>query len=62
MWANNETGVIFPIEEIAEIALEHGALMHTDAVQAVGKVPINLSDSNINFLALSVTSCTRRRA
>jgi cysteine desulfurase len=53
MWANNETGVIFPIDEIAEIAQEHGALMHTDAVQAVGKVPINLSDSNINFLALS---------
>lgn len=53
MWANNETGVIFPIHEIAEIAQEHGALMHTDAVQAVGKIPMNLSKSNINFLSLS---------
>ncbi|MBI5250831.1 MAG: cysteine desulfurase NifS [Desulfomonile tiedjei] len=53
MWANNETGVIFPIDEIAEIAQEHGALMHTDAVQVVGKIPIKVSESNINFLALS---------
>ncbi len=53
MWANNETGVIFPVVEIAEIAAGHGALMHTDAVQAVGKIPINLSKTNINFLSLS---------
>lgn len=53
MWANNETGVMFPVVEIAEIASAHGALMHTDAVQAVGKVPINLSKTNINFLSLS---------
>jgi cysteine desulfurase len=53
MWANNETGVMFPVVEIAEIAAGHGALMHTDAVQAVGKVPINLSKTNINFLSLS---------
>jgi cysteine desulfurase len=53
MWANNETGVMFPVVEIAEIAAGHGALMHTDAVQAVGKVPINLSTTNINFLSLS---------
>jgi cysteine desulfurase len=53
MWANNETGVVFPVEVIAEIALEHGALFHTDAVQAVGKIPINLSAANINFLSLS---------
>jgi len=53
MWANNETGVIFPVEEIANLALERGALMHTDAVQAVGKLPMNLNSSNINFLALS---------
>ncbi len=53
MWANNETGAVFPVDEIAEIAQEHGALTHTDAVQAVGKIPINLSELNINFLALS---------
>lgn len=53
MWANNETGVIFPVEEIAEIAAEHGALMHSDAVQAVGKVPLDLASSNVNLLALS---------
>ena len=53
MWANNETGVIFPVHEIAEIAHEHGALMHTDAVQAVGKVSLNLRPSKINFLSLS---------
>jgi cysteine desulfurase len=53
MWANNETGVIFPVEEIAEIAHGHGALMHTDAVQAVGKIPIDLGSSTIEFLSLS---------
>jgi len=53
MWANNETGVIFPVEKMAEIALSRGILFHTDAVQAVGKVPINLQESSINFLSLS---------
>ena len=53
MWANNETGVIFPVEEIAEIAAARGALMHTDAVQAVGKIPIDLGRTHINFLSLS---------
>ena len=53
MWANNETGTIFPIHEIAEIAHSHGALFHTDAVQAVGKIPIDLKESNIDFLSLS---------
>ncbi|HTY25169.1 MAG TPA: cysteine desulfurase NifS [Desulfomonilaceae bacterium] len=53
MWANNETGVIFPVHEIAEIAFERGALMHTDAVQAVGKLPLGLRHSKINFLSLS---------
>lgn len=53
MWANNETGVLFPVEEIADIAYEKGALMHTDAVQAVGKIPMNLSATNMNFVALS---------
>jgi len=53
MWANNETGVIFPVEEIATLASEHGAFMHTDAVQAVGKIPINLAKTPIHFLSLS---------
>lgn len=53
MWANNETGTIFPIEGLAELAKEHGALFHTDAVQAVGKVPISLKDSVIDMLSLS---------
>jgi len=53
MFANNETGVIFPIEEIAEIVKEKGAVFHTDAVQAVGKIPLNLSKSNIDLLSLS---------
>ncbi|QEM68637.1 cysteine desulfurase NifS [Geobacter sp. FeAm09] len=53
MYANNETGVIFPIEEAAAIAKAKGALFHTDAVQAVGKVPINLAASKIDMLSLS---------
>lgn len=53
MWANNETGVLFPIEKAAEIARAKGALFHTDAVQAVGKIPINLANSKINFLSVS---------
>jgi len=53
MWANNETGVIFPIEEMARMAGERGILFHTDAVQAVGKIPINLKETNIDFLSLS---------
>ena len=44
MWANNETGVIFPIEKMVAIAKERGILFHTDAVQAVGKIPINISN------------------
>jgi len=53
MWANNETGNIYPVYEIAEIAHQNGALFHTDAVQAVGKVPIDLRKANIDFLSLS---------
>ena len=53
MWANNETGTIFPVEGLAELAKEVGALFHTDAVQAVGKVPIALKDSAIDMLSLS---------
>jgi cysteine desulfurase len=53
MWANNETGVLFPVEKIAELCREKGVLFHTDAVQAVGKIPIRLRDTAINFLSLS---------
>ena len=53
MWANNETGNIFPVEEIAQIAKAKGALFHTDAVQAVGKIPINMNNNNIDMLSLS---------
>ncbi len=53
MWANNETGVIFPVEEMAAMAKEHGILFHTDAVQAVGKIPINMQNNQIDFLSLS---------
>jgi cysteine desulfurase len=53
MWANNETGVLFPIEKIAAICREKKVLFHTDAVQAVGKIPIRLRDTAINFLSLS---------
>lgn len=53
MWANNETGVVFPVEEIARLCRDRGIVFHTDAVQAVGKVPINLKDSAIDFLSLS---------
>jgi len=53
MWANNETGVLFPIEQIAEMAQKHRVLFHTDAIQAVGKIPICLSTLPINSLALS---------
>jgi cysteine desulfurase len=53
MWANNETGVVFPIEEIGAICRKRGVLFHTDAVQAVGKVPINLAKLPIDMLSLS---------
>ncbi|PYK53448.1 MAG: cysteine desulfurase NifS [Verrucomicrobia bacterium] len=53
MWANNETGVVFPIEKIAEICREKRVLFHTDAVQATGKIPMSLRDTPINFLSLS---------
>jgi cysteine desulfurase len=53
MFANNETGTIFPVEKIAEMIAEKGIVFHTDAVQAVGKIPINLDKSNIELLSLS---------
>ena len=53
MWANNETGTLFPVEEMARMARAVGAMFHTDAVQAVGKVPIDLRNSTIDMLSLS---------
>ena len=53
MWANNETGTIFPVEEMAEMAHEKGIMFHTDAVQAVGKLPIDLKTTKIDMLSLS---------
>lgn len=53
MWANNETGTLFPVEEMAEMAHEKGILFHTDAVQAVGKVPIDLKTTRIDMLSCS---------
>lgn len=53
MWANNETGTIFPVAELAGMAHEVGALFHSDAVQAAGKVPIDLKAAQIDMLSLS---------
>src|SRR5512139_3408239 len=53
MWANNETGTIFPVVEMAEMAHAEGVMFHTDAVQAVGKIPMMLQDTKIDMLSLS---------
>lgn len=53
MWANNETGVIFPVVEIAALCRQRGVLFHCDAVQAVGKLPINLKTVPVDYLSLS---------
>jgi cysteine desulfurase len=53
MWANNETGVTFPIEKISEIVRAKGAVFHTDAVQTIGKLPVKLDAMKVNFLSLS---------
>ena len=53
MWANNETGNIYPVERMATMAKQRGILFHTDAVQAVGKIPIDLKTLDIDFLSLS---------
>jgi len=53
MYANNETGVIFPIEEVAEIARKRNVILHTDAVQAVGKIPFKLTQLPVDLLSLS---------
>ncbi len=53
MWANNETGVVFPVEQIAELVHESGCIFHTDAVQIVGKLPMSVKDTKIDLLSLS---------
>jgi len=53
MWANNETGMIFPIAEIGEICKEKGVLFHSDGVQAVGKIPVDVQAIHVDFLSMS---------
>lgn len=53
MWANNETGVLFPIEKIAEICKAHGAILHTDAVQVAGKIPVDVKKVPVDMLSMS---------
>jgi cysteine desulfurase len=53
MWANNETGTLFPVLEMAEMANAAGVMFHTDAVQAVGKIPMDLKSSKIDMLSIS---------
>jgi cysteine desulfurase len=53
MWANNESGVIFPIEEIGGVLKEKGIVFHTDAVQVVGKIPIDLKNVDVDMFSLS---------
>ncbi len=53
MWANNETGVVFPIDEIAAICKEHGAIFHTDAVQVAGKIPVDTKKVPFDLLSMS---------
>lgn len=53
MWANNETGTVFPICEIAEIAKEYGATMFTDAVQVAGKIPVDVQKVPVDMLSMS---------
>jgi cysteine desulfurase len=53
MWANNETGVLFPVKEIAEICRSRGVLYHCDAVQAPGKLPIDVANVPVDYLSLT---------
>ena len=53
MWANNETGVVFPIDDIAQKIRERGIVFHTDAVQAAGKIPVDVRDTPVDMLSLS---------
>ena len=53
MWANNETGVLFPIEKVAELCKEYGAILHTDAVQVAGKIPVDVKKVPVDMLSMS---------
>lgn len=53
MWANNETGVLFPVQEVGEICRERNVLFHCDAVQAVGKLPVDLSKTPVDYLSVT---------
>ncbi len=53
MWASNETGMIFPIKEIGDICKDKGVLFHSDGVQAVGKIPVNVQDVHVDFMSMS---------
>ena len=53
MWANSETGTLFPVKEIAKIAHEYGALFHTDGVQALGKIPTDVKEADIDLMSFS---------
>lgn len=53
MWANNETGVLFPVDEASAIAKSHGVLFHTDATQSLGKLPVNMQESGVDLLSCS---------
>jgi cysteine desulfurase len=62
MWANNETGVLFPVDRVAEIARRKRVLFHTDAVQAAGKIPIRVAESGASFASFPRISCMDRKA
>jgi len=53
MWANNETGLVFPVQELGEVCRENGVLFHSDAVQAIGKVPVDVARVPVDFLTFS---------
>ncbi|EFK11025.1 cysteine desulfurase NifS [delta proteobacterium NaphS2] len=53
MWGNNETGVVFPVEQLATLAKDRGILFHSDGVQVAGKIPINMKESQVDMLSLS---------
>ena len=59
MYANNEIGVVQPIEEIGKIAKEKGIFFHTDAVQAVGKIPVDVQRDNIDLLSITAPQALR---